>query len=407
MEILLDLTDNYIYPVKTTYLLKMNIIAVDAMTCECGIEEVVKGSLSALENNDLSIILTGDKEKLKPILKKYSIDFNIIENDTLNYDKNNKTKIPDKSIISDIRKASEDSRISIFHAEDIIDMHEKPWLVRTKKDSSIVRAMYLLKNDAADAVVSAGNSGATAAAAYIYVGLIESLKKRQKKKEKRPSTKVPIVCEVPFLSKEGSCAIADVGANPDCNEHNIAQYALLLTSYLKAAKNIEKPLIAQLTIGEEDYKGSSLDRKAFSLLEKLSDKGAINYLGNKEPDDVLMGEADGYVCDAKTGNIFIKTAEAFCKLRYPKEDETSAESHNLSNISANLCEKYGGSLCLGINKPVIITHGRSNADYLHHSIMFANRCAEVIEEVNLKSNELLQTYMPMLTKWYSLLLSVK
>lgn len=377
----------------------MNIIAVDAMTCECGIEEVVKGSLSALENNNLSIILTGDKEKLKSILKKYSTDFNILEDDSLTYDNHNKTKTPDKSLINDIRKASEDSRISIFPAEDIIDMQEKPWLVRTKKDSSIVRAMYLLKNNLADAVVSAGNSGATAAAAYLYVGLIESLKKHQKKKEKRPSTKVPIICEVPFLSREGSCAIADVGANPDCNEHNIAQYALLLTSYLKAAKNIEKPLIAQLTIGEEDYKGSSLDKKAFSLLEKLSDKGAINYIGNKEPNDVLLGEADGYVCDAKTGNIFIKTAEAFCKLRYPKADETAVVSRNTLNI----CQKYSGSLCLGINKPVVITHGRSNADSLHHSIMFANRCADVIEEVNTQSNKLLQTYMPMLTKWYSLL----
>ena len=377
----------------------MNIIAVDAMTCECGIEEVVKGSLSALENNDLSIILTGDKEKLKSILKKYSTDFNILEDDSLTYDNHNKTKTPDKSLINDIRKASEDCRISIFPAEDIIDMQEKPWLVRTKKDSSIVRAMYLLKNDVADAVVSAGNSGATAAAAYLYVGLIESLKKRQKKKEKRPSSKVPIICEVPFLSKDGSCAMADVGANPDCNEHNIAQYALLLTSYLKAAKNIEKPLIAQLTIGEEDYKGSSLDKKAFSLLEKLSDKGAINYIGNKEPNDVLLGEADGYVCDAKTGNIFIKTAEAFCKLRYPKADETAVVSRNTLNI----CQKYSGSLCLGINKPVVITHGRSNADSLHHSIMFANRCADVIEEVNTQSNKLLQTYMPMLTKWYSLL----
>ena len=373
------------------------------MTCECGIEEVVKGSLSALETNDLSIILTGDKEKLKPILQNYSIDVHILENDALNYDRKNNKKTPDKSLINDIRKSSEESRISVFHAEDIIDMHEKPWLVRTKKDSSIVRAMYLLKNDVADAVVSAGNSGATAAAAYLYVGLIESLKKRQKKKEKRPSTKVPIVCEIPFLSKEGSCAIADVGANPDCNEHNIAQYALLLTSYLKAAKNIEKPLIAQLTIGEEDYKGSNLDRKAFSLLEKLSDKGAINYIGNKEPDDVLLGEADGYVCDAKTGNIFIKTAEAFCKLRYLKEGETSAESHNVSNINLNICQKYSGSLCLGISKPVVITHGRSNADSLHHSIMFANRCADVIEEVNTQSNELLQTYMPMLTMLYSLL----
>lgn len=375
------------------------IIAVDAMTCECGIEEVVKGSLSALENDNLSIILTGDKEQLKPILKKYSVDIHIIENNSLNYDKKNQAKAPDKSIINDLRKTSEDNRISIFHAKDIMDMHEKPWLVRTKKDSSIVRAMYLLKNDAADAVVSAGNSGATAASAYLYIGLIESLKKNQKKKEKRPSTKVPIVCEVPFLSKEGSCAIADVGANPDCNEHNIAQYALLLTSYLKVVKNIEKPVIAQLTIGEEDYKGSSLDKKAFNLLEKLADKGAINYIGNKEPDDVLLGEADGYVCDAKTGNIFIKTAEAFCKLRYPKEDKTSSKVQYTSKI----CEKYSGSLCLGINKPVVITHGKSNADSLHHSIMFTNRCAEAIKEINSTSNKLMYTYMPILTKWYSLL----
>ncbi len=380
-----------------------NIIAVDAMTCEYGIEEVVKGSISASENDDISIILVGDKEKLKPIVDGYSTDSYIIEYlDIGRKAKNKKTKKENRGIAEKFRKEVYNNRISILDAKETIGMDEEPSLVRTRKDSSIVRSIYLLKQGIADAVVSAGNSGASAAAAYIYIGRIDSLKRNYHIiRVKHPRTKVLILCEIPSLLGSESSAIADVGANPDCSEHNIAQYALLVKSYLEVFKGIDNPQIAQLTIGEEDYKGSKRDKEAHRLLTRLDEIGAIRYLGNKEPYDLLYGSGDGYICDAKTGNIFLKTAEAFCKIMPKKKKENAADEK--PGLALDGCEKYGGSVCLGINKTVVITHGKSDAATMQNSISLADRYAKVIEKVNERSNHLVEEYIPKLSLWYSLL----
>lgn len=376
-----------------------NIIAVDAMTCECGIGEVVKGSLLASKDNDISVILVGDQEKLISALKEDSIDYNIIDNP---YNEKDDKKEKKEELTDILRKDIHENIISIFNAKDIIDMDEEPSLVRTKKDSSIVRSMYLLKEGIADAVVSAGNSGATAAAAYLYIGRIESLKRHYRiKKVKYPRTRVPILCDIPSLTGGVASAIADVGANPDCSEHNMAQYALLVRSYLEVFKSIDNPQIAQLTIGEEDYKGSKRDKEAHRLLTKLGEMGAIRYAGNKEPYHVLYGDGGGYVCDAKTGNIFIKTAEAFCKIMPAKEKEDAI--NDMPKVGIEGCERYSGSICIGINKTVIITHGRSDATTMHNSIALADSYAKAIEKVNERSNELFKEYVQKLSLWYSLL----
>jgi len=233
-------------------------IAVDAMGGDFAPEEIIKGTLmSAKTSPDVQLILVGRKERIEPFLAG---------------------ALP--------------KNVSIFKASEVIEMDEHPAnAVRKKKDSSIVVATRLVKQGEADAVVSAGSTGAQMAAALLGLGRIKGIE--------RPA----IVTILP--TSEGGKLILDVGANMDATPAQLCQYALMGSIYATKILGIPNPRVGLLNVGSEEGKGNELTQKAYPLLKEAP----INFIGNVEGRDVPYGRADVVVCDGFAGNILLKTAE--------------------------------------------------------------------------------------------------
>lgn len=276
------------------------------------------------------------------------------------------------------------AKITIVHTTQVVGMDESPMDgIRKKKDSSIRVAFQLLHQKEVDAVVSAGNSGATLAAAVKEVGRLQGIS--------RPG----IAGIFPTLKKPLS--VMDVGANVDCRPQHLFQFAVMATAFSKALFGIEQPKVGLLSIGEEGGKGNALVKSAHELLSRSS----LNYVGNVEGREIFHGDVDVMVCDGFVGNVCLKLSEGLAEAMVAmlREEFTKSVRSKIGYLLtrkayANIKKRtdyaeYGGGPLLGFNGTGIICHGRSNATAIKNAIRVA---AELVQnKMNDRILEMLAT----------------
>ncbi len=314
-------------------------IALDAMGGDRSPATEVEGAVLAVREYNTEVILVGDEKLLRSELHKH-----------------NASGLP----------------ITICHASQRVEMHESPVSVlRKKKDASIIVAVNLVRDGKVSAVVSAGHSGATMAAALFILGPVKGVE--------RPA----IATILPTL--EGVAIMLDVGANVDCKPKHLFQFAIMGHAYAVKMLQKENPRIGLLSIGEEDTKGNVLTKETFKYLRN----SPLNFIGNVEGNDVYSGSADVIVCDGFTGNVALKISEAVAETMgklLSREIRKSVIGKIgyllLKSAFASFKKKvdyaeYGGAPLLGVNGVSIICHGRSNPKAIKNAIGMSVKFTEV------------------------------
>jgi len=317
------------------------MIAVDAMGGDLAPYAVVQGALHAARSG-IPITLFGDKAILESLLDKFDAQWR---------------KVP----------------IALEHCAEIIDMHDVPTKsVIKKKNASLVRAVQAVADGNAQAVVSAGNSGAVLVAGTLLIGRASGIS--------RP-------CVGGFLpTSTGNVFCLDLGANVDCKPEHLEQFAIMGHVYVHLTKGIQKPRVALLANGHEPYKGPALVKEVY---QRLSEQKVIDFIGNIEAREIFKGETDVVVTDGFAGNVLLKSIQGASRMLI---DILRAETQKLSwwrrmlsllNISAIKKIKHstdyartGGALLLGLRQPVVVAHGCSHAGAIEQAIRFAHRVAE-------------------------------
>ena len=328
-------------------------IALDMMGGDHAPREIVRGAVEAsIKLKDIAcILMVGDETAIRAELVKY----------------------PKADL----------SRLKIIHAPESIGMDESPAAaVRKKKLCSINICMDLLKSKEADAMVSAGNSGAVAAAAVFGLGRIPGVI--------RPA----IATVLPTRQPKRPLLLLDAGANTDCDETWLAQFAVMGSAYSSTVLKRTEPLVGLLSIGTEDGKGNEMTKRAFQLLNRCK---AINFRGNVEGHDLFKGETDVVVCDGFVGNVVLKTTESVAHAigSWMKEEFFR---HPVRMLGAILLkgalkamkrrmdpELYGGAVLLGVPGVCIVTHGASSHRAIFNAIRvgaaaIANDMGQIIAE---------------------------
>ncbi|MBC2578954.1 phosphate acyltransferase PlsX [Clostridium sp. DJ247] len=321
------------------------IIAVDGMGGDFGPTAVVGGCVQAVKETDVDIIIVGKEELIKSELDKYE------------YPKN---------------------RISIINANEIIDTNEHPVMAtRKKKDSSLVKAIELVKNETAQAVVSAGSTGALMAGATLIIGRIKGIDR---------------VALAPIMpGKNGAFMIVDAGANVDCKPEYLMQFALMGKIYFENVLNIIKPTVGLVNIGVEEEKGNELTKNTYKLLKNSN----FNFVGNVEPRNVSDGDVNILVCDGFVGNTILKMYEgvalnlfSMIKSEIMKSFSAKIGALLLKSVFKQLKEKfdyseYGGSAFLGSKGICIKAHGSSDSKAIKNAIKQAANCHnnKIIEKI--------------------------
>lgn len=294
-------------------------IGIDMMGGDFAPIEAVKGVQQYLANSENNIFCIGEPIQLKELFLQFGISSPFLH---------------------------------LVPASEVIGYHEHPTkALKEKPNSSIAIGFQLLANGEIDAFLSAGNTGAMLVGAMFSIKPIKSVL--------RPT----IATLLPKLNGKLGLLV-DVGLNADCKPEQLNQFAILGNLYAKHILNMEQPKVGLLNVGEEEGKGNMLAQATFPLLKENT---AIQFIGNVEGRDVFNEKADVIVCDGFTGNILLKTAEAMYD---------AAVHQNLANDSffgRFHFENYGGTPVLGVNKPVIIGHGISNAKAFLNMIMLAEK----------------------------------
>jgi glycerol-3-phosphate acyltransferase PlsX len=321
-------------------------IAVDAMGGDFAPAEIVAGAIRAQAELGVEVLLVGDPAQIEASLKHHNSPHNL----------------------------------EIVPAEDVVEMHEEPLsAIRRKPAASINVSMNLVKQGRADAVVSAGHSGAAMAAALLRLGRLPGID--------RPAigAVLPTMTAKPVL-------ILDVGANVDCRPKFLEQFAIMGSVYSKYVLGIAEPKVGLLNIGEEATKGNDLAVRAHQLLQ---DNPRISFIGNAEGRDVLTGNFDVVVCDGFVGNILLKFAEAIgsVMLQIVREElpqglngmvGTAILKPNLRRIKQRMDHaEHGGALLLGVAGICIISHGSSQAPSIFNAIRMAKEAVDhgVLERI--------------------------
>ena len=263
-------------------------------------------------------------------------------------------------------------RLPVVPALQVIEMSEKPAkAVRSKSDSSMVVACQMVRNGEAQAFVTAGNTGGALTAGILKIGRIKGIM--------RPALITP------FPTLTGFSAVLDVGANADTRPEHLQQFAIMGSIYAENVLGVARPSVRLLSNGEEAGKGNQLVISAFELLARTPD---INFAGNIESKEVFQGLADVVVTDGFTGNIFLKTTEAAASTLQKviteelKRDFVSAlgglmARRGLRRVKHRIDDtEYGGAVLLGLSGPVIVAHGRSNANAIRHAIRVARNAIQ-------------------------------
>jgi len=308
-------------------------VAVDAMGGDNAPAEIVKGAVQAIaESEGVKVFLVGREELITKELSAYTYDT---------------------------------ARVEVVHAEEVIEMAEPPVMaIRKKKDSSIVKAMNMVKDGTCDAFVSAGSTGAVLVGGQVIVGRIKGVE--------RP----PLAPLIPTL--KGVSLLVDCGANVDARPSHLVQFAKMGSIYMENVVGVKNPKVAIVNIGAEEEKGNALVKETFPLLKNCPE---INFVGSIEARDIPTGAADVVVCEAFVGNVILKMYEGVGGAFMKKIKEGMMTSLR-SKIGALLVkpalkktlksfdtEEYGGAPMLGLKGLVVKTHGSSKANEIKNSIL--------------------------------------
>ena len=324
-------------------------VAVDAMGGDNAPYEIVKGGIEAVnENSHVKVFFTGPDELINSELAKYT------------YHK---------------------EQVEVVNATEVIGMAEPPVMaIRKKKDSSLVKALNLVKEGTCDAYVSAGSTGATLVGGQVIVGRLKGVE--------RP----PLAPLIPTAT--GCALLIDCGANVDARPSHLVQFAKMGSVYMESVMGIKNPRVAIVNIGAEEEKGNALVKETFPLLKNCPD---IHFIGSVEARDIPAGAADVVVCEAFVGNVILKMYEGVGGILIKKVKEGMMTSLR-SKIGALLVkpalkqtlkafdlEQYGGAPMLGLKGLVVKTHGSSKAVEIKNSVL---QCITFTEQnINQKIQE--------------------
>ncbi|WP_127585766.1 phosphate acyltransferase PlsX [Paenibacillus koleovorans] len=306
-------------------------IAIDAMGGDHAPQVVVEGALlAAAEWSDVQLVLVGDQPRMEQLLAGRRLPANV----------------------------------TLHHAADAIGPEEEPVkAVRRKKDASMVVAGRLVREGQADAMISAGNTGALMTTGLLIVGRIPGIE--------RPA----LAPMLPTMDGKGVLAL-DLGANMDATPDNLLQYAIMGSVYRRQVHGIAKPRIALLNVGSEAMKGNELTKHAYPLLEQAP----IQFIGNVEARDVLNADCDVIVCDGFVGNILLKAMEGTAGAIFSALKSEFTRS-TLSKLAAAILKpglsrfkkkldysEHGAAPLLGINGLVLKSHGSSDAKAIKNGV---------------------------------------
>ena len=301
-------------------------LAIDVMGGDYSPFEQVKGVVDALKKDgDISVVLFGDEEAIKTELAKYKYD---------------------------------ESRESIVHTTEVISGEEVPTkAIKTRKDSSMVKAYEALKAGEVDGLVSSGSTGALIAGGIVKLGRIRGISR-------------PALCPTVPNGKGKITLICDSGANVECKPVNLVHFAIMATAYAQSTYGIENPTVGLLNNGTEDHKGDEVHQEANRILKETK---SVNYIGNVEGRAIMLGDADIVVCDGYTGNTTIKGIEG-CAKAMGGIMKKAFKKNLWSKLRALLVkdiintvkksmdyEAVGGATFLGFPKAIVKAHGNSKA----------------------------------------------
>ncbi len=307
-------------------------VAVDAMGGDNAPAEIVKGAIEAVnEKTELFIYLVGQEDVVKKELENYT------------YPK---------------------ERVEIVHASEIIETGEPPvYAIQKKKDSSLVKALRLVRQGEASAFVSCGSTGAVLVGGQVLVGKIKGVER------------APLAPLIP--TENGFSLLIDCGANVDARSSHLIQFARMGSIYMENIMGVKNPRVGLVNIGAEEEKGNALVKETFPMLKECKD---INFIGNVEARDIPKGVCDVVVCEAFVGNVILKLYEGVGATLIKKVKQ-GMMSNLRSKIGALLVKpalketlksfdasQYGGAPMLGLKGLVVKSHGSSDATEVKNSI---------------------------------------
>ncbi|HLD22415.1 MAG TPA: phosphate acyltransferase PlsX [Sulfuricurvum sp.] len=307
-------------------------IAIDAMGGDFGPEPIVKGTLEALKEMSFQPILVGKKDEILSLLPKGYKD-----------------------------------KILIVEADDVIDMGDAATDALKRQESSIYKAIELVRNGEADGVVSAGHSGATMTLATLRLGRLKNVL--------RPA----LVTSMPTKSGKRSI-LMDAGANVDCKAEHLFQFGIMGYYYAQDMFKLDNPRVGLLANGEEDSKGNEVTKETFKLLE-----GQQGFIGNVEGNNIFDGSCDVIVCDGFIGNLVLKASEGVASTisyfikEYIRKSPVAITGALLMRKVFKLLKKQidyaeiGGAPLVGIKGCAIVSHGKSNPKAIKNAIFQAIR----------------------------------
>ena len=267
--------------------------------------------------------------------------------------------------------------IQITHADEVVDMHDDPAnVIRKKKNSSLVLGLKMLADGEGDAFISAGSTGALLSGATLLVKRVKGVRR---------------AAMGPMMPNKagGKTVLLDCGANAECTPEFLLQFGLIGSLYAKKSLGLKNPRVGLLNIGSEETKGGELQKQAHALLSDANDQGVLNFIGNIEGRDVLLGGVDVVVCDGFSGNVLLKSIEGTAYFMGSLMKNKIFKRNILSMIGYLFCKKgvdevmkmmdyreIGGTQFLGIKKPVIKAHGSSDALAFRNAVKQAMDAAE-------------------------------
>ena len=307
-------------------------IVLDGMGGDNAPVEIVKGAVEASKLIEDEIIIVGLEEDINAELAKYSYD---------------------------------EDKISVVHASEIIENEDAPVrAVRTKKGSSMVVGINMVKNGEGDLFISAGNTGALMAGSLFNLGRIQGIDR-------------PALASVYPILGDKACLLVDAGANSECKPNNLLEFAMMGSIYMEKVIGRPAPKVGLVNLGVEENKGSTLTKAAFELLYKSH----MNFVGNVEAREVPMGACDVIVCDGFVGNVILKLTEGLAinimnLLKDKFSDGAKAKlgamllMDKLKSLKSEFdYTEYGGAPILGVKGPVVKMHGSSNANAVKNTIL--------------------------------------
>ena len=320
-------------------------IILDAMGGDNAPEAPVLGAIEAAKAFGSQITLVGRGEEILAVMKKHGIE-----------------TLP--------------NGMEIANADDVVDMHDDPAnVVRKRKNSSMIVGLKMLSEDQGDAFVSAGSTGALLSCATLVVKRVKGIRR---------------AAMGPAMPNKagGKTVICDCGANAECTPEFLLQFGVVGTLFAKKNLGVENPRVGLLNIGTEDSKGTPLQKEAYALLTKAHEQGLLNFIGNVEGREVLLGGVDVVVCDGFSGNVLLKTIEGtamfmgsllkrmFKKNIFSKIGYLLCKSGMSELLKMMDYREIGGTQFLGIKKPVIKAHGSSDALAFRNAIRQAEEAAK-------------------------------